>query len=116
MTHRGRLNALIRAQFGHCAGCGTPLSEARIRNADEAPSIDHVWPISLGGSNHISNCVAMHRRCNCEKRDRAPNGCDLLWQLVARAGLSVRFIEMPDYRLIPRDATLGDIWPAMVAA
>lgn len=92
------------------------MGQARIRNADEAPSIDHVLPVSLGGSNHISNCVAMHRRCNGEKSARAPNGCDLVWQLVARAGLSVRFIEMPDYRLIPRDATLGDVWPQGMAA
>ena len=43
-----------------CKSCGT----------GEDLTIDHVFPISKGGTNHIDNLQVLCRRCNSSKKDR----------------------------------------------
>lgn len=50
------------AQGGRCAYCSTPLSKGY--------HIDHVVPLSRGGSNKPDNLVATCPTCNISKRDR----------------------------------------------
>jgi 5-methylcytosine-specific restriction endonuclease McrA len=38
------------------------------------PSVDHVWPRALGGSNDPENLQLAHLLCNIHKRDRVPEG------------------------------------------
>jgi 5-methylcytosine-specific restriction endonuclease McrA len=61
--------ALLEASGGVCLACGT----------DEDLSVDHVVPLSLGGSNTIENIQPLCVACNCEKgatvqdyRERSP--------------------------------------------
>ena len=50
-----------------CAYCGKPLSKLQKQG-----HIDHLFPSSLGGPNHISNRVLSCATCNeAEKLDRA---------------------------------------------
>jgi len=50
-----------------CAYCGKPL-----RKLQKEGHIDHLFPASLGGPNHISNRVLSCATCNeAEKLDRA---------------------------------------------
>jgi 5-methylcytosine-specific restriction endonuclease McrA len=35
--------------------------------------LDHIWPASRGGTNHIDNLTFACRRCNMEKRDKLPH-------------------------------------------
>lgn len=45
---------------GHCAYCGDNLCE-------EDFAVDHVYPRSLGGSNHIDNLMPSCHSCNASK-------------------------------------------------
>ncbi|WP_438297722.1 HNH endonuclease [Streptomyces sp. HUAS TT7] len=50
--------AAIKAE-ALCVYCGT-----------EADEVDHIWPVSLGGPEHVSNLVAACGTCNRSKADR----------------------------------------------
>ena len=56
---------LFREQRGRCLYCGCDLSDGY--------HVDHVIPISRGGSNDISNLALACRTCNCSKNNRPPN-------------------------------------------
>ena len=51
--------AQYERQHGECFWCGEVLS---------SPEIDHVKPVSTGGTNSSNNIVLACRRCNWEKR------------------------------------------------
>lgn len=59
---------IIRMQRGKCAVCGIPLKKDR--------HVDHIMPLSLGGSNWPSNlqvtCGLSGNRCNIRKKDKHP--------------------------------------------
>ena len=57
-----QLRAAVLKEHGHsCAYCGDT----------EAPlAIDHVVPVSRGGSNHLRNLVPACKRCNSAKGDK----------------------------------------------
>jgi len=63
---------LIRVQNGHCPYCSVSLDYV-------ASSIDHVWPMALGGFDGMGNWIACHRRCNERKKHRLPTVCELLY-------------------------------------
>lgn len=59
-----RMKPLIIVRYGsNCVSCGII-----------ADSIDHVVPISKGGTNDIENLRPMCRSCNSRKKDRQPKG------------------------------------------
>lgn len=61
-----------------CAACGETCdtSDFIVREdgvvicGDNYPSIDHIVPVSKGGTDEWSNVQIMCRRCNCEKSDK----------------------------------------------
>ena len=50
------------------AKCGSPPVEIRT-----APTLDHIRPLSLGGSDVAGNIVICHRDTNAEKADKFPH-------------------------------------------
>jgi hypothetical protein len=54
---------VLRRDGYACAWCDTPLHE-------DNWSIDHIIPLSKGGSNEMHNLQAMCRSCNSQKGDR----------------------------------------------
>lgn len=53
-----------------CAWCGEAI-DLRVEWPDPlSKSIDHIVPISRGGSHELSNCQLMHLGCNSQKGDR----------------------------------------------
>lgn len=56
-----KLRVLKRDRFT-CVYCGVAGTEAELE-------IDHVHPVSKGGSHHIGNLVTACRRCNQQKSD-----------------------------------------------
>jgi 5-methylcytosine-specific restriction endonuclease McrA len=61
--------AQIADRDGHTCGiCGGPV-DMHVPGLF-GPSIDHVVPVSRGGSNEADNLQLAHRICNIRKRDR----------------------------------------------
>src|SRR5690606_21427058 len=84
---------LARAQNDRCAGCGKQfLYDGGINPlSDEAITLDHVHPKSKGGTRHLGNVIAVHRRCTDAKGDRPAPGCEEIWLMVVNAKLDVKF-------------------------
>lgn len=83
---RGRIPYVIKQMVlqrsaGRCWYCGEVLNVA----GRQTNHIDHVLPVSKGGSNDPDNLVAACRTCNTEKADmtlkefRISKGGDLFW-------------------------------------
>lgn len=56
------IDALVMSQGGYCAICANPFRDTA--------TVDHIHPVSLGGSNDIANLQAACMPCNSFKRDR----------------------------------------------
>lgn len=58
-----RIRVMKRDRF-RCTYCGIPGTDAELE-------IDHITPVSKGGSHHISNLTTSCRLCNQTKGDKA---------------------------------------------
>ena len=65
------IDVLLNRQGHICALCGKRINTTNNPNANEAKSIDHIIPLSLGGVHSYRNCQAVHRVCNSSKGNRA---------------------------------------------
>ena len=67
-----------------CVDCGVELAKRRrVRmsarsRSKEAPSIDHIVPLSKGGEHSYANCALAHTGCNSAKSACAFGGGQLL--------------------------------------
>ena len=69
-TERWTKAQVIEKSQGVCALCGLPIDlELKSPNAMSF-SIDHIVPLSKGGSNLFENVQAAHLGCNCKKQDK----------------------------------------------
>ncbi len=88
---------LMKAQDRRCGICGRPFppSNVGLLNTDHEPSIDHVWPKKRGGYEWRGNCVLAHRKCNNEKADRLPTGCEVIFLIATneRMGCATIFTK-----------------------
>lgn len=50
-----------------CWICGRAVNREAHPNADDAPSLDHVTPLSRGGSHEDRNLSCAHRACNSKR-------------------------------------------------
>jgi hypothetical protein len=102
----GKLKILIEQQKNICAICLEPMNPYSIlpieRGSREAPTIDHVIPLSKGGLDNKTNRLAVHKKCNLNKADKMPSseylarakewvGCrmyitDIAWGIVVGHG------------------------------
>lgn len=87
---RSLVERIAEIQGGACLLCGTrlDLETAFPPHDDRRPSLDHVLPRSLGGVN-VGNRLAAHRKCNSDKSNRRPTGCELVWLAAVNARLAV---------------------------
>lgn len=63
---------LFKMQEGRCYLCGGLMYLERDAGVARA-TIDHVIPLSKGGTNDDDNRLAAHRGCNVWKRDALPS-------------------------------------------
>lgn len=61
---------MMETQAGHCAYCGITLHGEF--------HVDHIMPLSRGGSNSPDNLCISCQSCNCSKHDKTPDE----WQLI----------------------------------
>lgn len=59
---------LFMAQGGCCAYCGDRM--LAVNHSDDSATLEHIIPLSVGGTWEISNLVAVHQRCNYERNDQ----------------------------------------------
>lgn len=71
------LEALIRIQGGLCAYCFKPFGRRGKHRGWDSATREHVWPRAKGHGN-LGNVVAACRRCNEDKGDDLPTGCEIL--------------------------------------
>lgn len=82
---QARCRFLWLAQGGYCFHCGRAMADPAVqrprhRKRQDAATIDHVLPRTLGGPCDWRNEVAACRACNGVKADRPPRW-DELWRL-----------------------------------
>jgi hypothetical protein len=58
---------LIERDHGRCGICRKPV---RARKGPMRPSIDHIVPLSCGGTHELENVQLAHYRCNLAKNNR----------------------------------------------
>lgn len=75
-----RYKRLYDAQEGNCYLCGEEMSVYDC-------SVEHVYPISRGGKDKMSNKLLAHSICNAEKADRLPteNEIKLMHEIHSKA-------------------------------
>lgn len=67
------IKALMERDGGICQICGLPVDTNDVENGHARrmyPSIDHIIPLSKGGSHTWDNVQLAHLRCNAGKCDR----------------------------------------------
>lgn len=71
------LKALIARDKGFCRICGEPIDKNDITNGHvgrKYPSLDHIIPLSKGGTHTWSNVQLAHMACNAGKCDKVNGG------------------------------------------
>lgn len=65
--------AIARRDKWRCGLCGGRVSQ-HLKHPDlMASSMDHIIPLSQGGTNDLANLQLTHLRCNLSKRQTARN-------------------------------------------
>lgn len=100
--HKTRMVEILdHAQRDRCAICGKAMLHGRGRRKR---NLEHVWPKALGGLDEPGNLMAAHARCNTEKGDRPPNGCEIIMLLAVCEVLDIPLqlkSDQPPWRLPP---------------
>lgn len=66
-SHKRKI--LYERQSGKCAICGMQLQIDDFTSIEDYLTLDHILPVSRGGSNGIKNLQGLCRRCNYQKQD-----------------------------------------------
>lgn len=65
VSHRWKkIRWLIERDGGFCRLCGLPIDIRKHGNRPDAVSIDHILPVSRGGTNTLDNLQLAHLACN----------------------------------------------------
>jgi HNH endonuclease/Homeodomain-like domain len=67
------IERLLKRDGKECYLCGEDTNKNLDTNHDDYPSIEHVIPVSKGGTHTWDNVKVAHRKCNTEKRDKILN-------------------------------------------
>jgi 5-methylcytosine-specific restriction endonuclease McrA len=66
-----KIRELCKQQKWKCSLCGKLLEQQHPKNHPMRITVDHVIPVSLGGSHDLHNLAAAHRICNIKKGNRS---------------------------------------------
>jgi 5-methylcytosine-specific restriction endonuclease McrA len=70
-----RINRLVifERDGWRCQLCGKRTDRTKVHPHPDAPVLDHIVPLSVGGPHEPSNVQCAHSRCNGLKGARAAN-------------------------------------------
>jgi len=74
-----------------CQYCGADLA-----NNPRTQTIDHVIPLTLGGSHHHSNLVTACKSCNLKKRNRRPEDAGMALLPTCKVNPEVKVMAKPE--------------------
>lgn len=108
---------LYRRQRSLCFCCGRTMwnNHSRIQlrcSADEAYSLEHVIPRSLGGPDILWNMAVSHRACNTERGARLPTAQEFSLLIEIHSAEAVRRMLAETVKLQPQ---LAILWPVFHA-
>jgi hypothetical protein len=66
---KGRVLRIAKRDAWVCGICGKGVVQALVYPHPYSPSIDHIVPVSMGGSNRRDNVRLAHLMCNVERGD-----------------------------------------------
>ena len=66
------VNDLAKRDGSRCNVCRKKIDLSLSGNAKWGPTIDHLIPVSLGGTNNSENLALAHRHCNVARSNREP--------------------------------------------
>lgn len=69
--------AIFKKDNWTCRMCSTKVQKVNIY-ADDAAELDHIIPISRGGTHSIDNVQTLCRKCNQFKSDKMPDELELI--------------------------------------
>jgi len=101
----------VRANHPTCAYCGKEFHVHYLRHF----TVDHITPVSQGGTSDIDNLLGCCRACNESKRDRTPQQ----WArdiLAALDTMQARLAPDPEFVGVISDAPADPLPPAFSAA
>lgn len=73
-TERKRLRKAVRERDGDlCHWCGKPMRFGKreaigIREPDDWATLEHILPISQGGTDDLGNLALAHKLCNSSRK------------------------------------------------
>lgn len=74
-----RIRAAVLRGATHCTICGEPLDWQARPMSTRAPSVDHITPVSQGGTNDPSNLRPAHHGCNSRRGAPTRQRTHLTW-------------------------------------
>ena len=77
-TTRDRHRRIIAKDQPPCHVCGNDIHYQAHHLDPLSFTIDHITPISRGGSDTLDNIAAAHRKCNRDKSDKIAAGVDFV--------------------------------------
>jgi 5-methylcytosine-specific restriction endonuclease McrA len=69
--YRRHTAALLEAAGGLCSLCGEAIDSRPSAPIALRPSVDHIEPVSAGGTDELANLRIAHRSCNSARNNRA---------------------------------------------
>ena len=67
-----QLREIVLAGATHCIICGQPFDFDAPYRSSKRPSVDHITPVELGGTDDLWNLRPVHVGCNSAKGYKAP--------------------------------------------
>lgn len=73
---RDRHRRIIKRGRPDCGECGEPIDYEAHHLDPMSFQVDHIIPLSRGGTDTLDNKQACHRKCNRDKSDKMPGDDD----------------------------------------
>ena len=90
-----RLHQLHAVQGGRCFYCRERIAFLKLSTDPQCATVDHFFPLAMGGRDNLSNVVLACIPCNQRKADRPPTLPELLkWNELAKLWPHISLVSL----------------------